>query len=349
MLLVTLRFSDSRDTMLKRHFLDENRYDYLVKLSLPMPKNNVSYWNRWPEVAGMECSLEIPVKLFRIDSAMMDLNARNEVMVGLDPAVTFQKIYDKSRRILKVPRNGIILSSLAADELGLSTGDRVVVEIREGGGPTRRNILLVHAISELNIGGHSIVSIAQASELLGGRNLVNAIMLRSREPKFHALEERLVRIPQISAILSQREQYENAAQLTEAIQWFSLIMTLFALIIGGAIVYKNSLMAYLERRREIATLRVLGWSGGEIASMLLNDVILAFAAGLAIGIPLSTKIGAFYLHSMSTDTFLWPVVLYRNTNLISIAATGLFALSGHLLAVQRVRQLDLLEAVKSQE
>jgi putative ABC transport system permease protein len=348
-LLVTLRFSDSRDAMLKRHFVDENRYDFLVKLSSPLHETDLSYWARWPEVTGMEGSIEIPVKLFRHNSTETGLRVRNEVIVGLDPLGSFQKVYDQNRRVLEIPQDGIILSSLAADELGLSTGNRVIVEINGENGLTRRSTLLVRAISELNIGGHSIVSIEQASELLGSRNLVNAIMLQAREQGFHALEERLVRIPKISAILSQREQYQNAAKLTEAIKWFSSLMTVFSLIIGGSIVYKNSLMAYIERRREIATLRVLGWTSREIAAMLLNDIILAFAVGLAIGIPLSARIGAYFLRSMSTDTFLWPTVLYPSTSLISIAATGLFALTGHLLAVRRVRKLDLLAAIKSQE
>ena len=83
--------------------------------------------------------------------------------------------------------------------------------------------------------------------------------------------------------------------------------------------------------------------------MLLNDVILAFIAGLVIGTPVAVKIGSIYLHAISTETFLWPIVLYPGTCLISIAATGLFALSGHLLAVRRVRNLDLLAAIKLQE
>jgi putative ABC transport system permease protein len=349
MLLVTLRFSDSRNTMLERHFQDENRYDYHVKLSSPIPEESVAYWARWPEVLGEECALEIPVKLFRSDSAGMDTGARNEIMVGLNPSGTFQKVYDQNRRVLKIPQDGIILSSIAAEALRLSIGDCVVVEVNDGMERMRPTNLLIRGISELNIGGHSIVSIAQASEILNGRNLVNAVMLRGVKSNFRALEERLVGIPKISAILNQREQYQNAARLTEAITWFSWAMTLFALVIGGAIVYKNSLMAYIERRREIATLRVLGWSNREIAAMLLNDVILAYAVGLAIGIPMSVKIGFYYLRAMSTDTFLWPIVLYPSTCLISIAATGLFALTGHLLAVRRVRQLDLLAAIKSQE
>jgi putative ABC transport system permease protein len=349
MLLVTIRFSDSRNTMLERHFQDENRYDYLVKLSSLFPKSSVAYWARWPEVRGMECSLEIPVKLFRRDSTGIDPYARNEVLVGLEPSGKLQKVYDQNRKVLEIPNDGLILNSIAADELRLSTGDYVVVEIKEGMGAIRRSTLLVRAVSELNIGRHSIVSISQASEILGGRNLVNAVMLRGVEPDFRALEERLVRIPKISAILSQQEQYQNAAKLTEAITWFSSAMTVFALVIGGAIVYKNSLMAYFERIREIATLQVLGWTNREIAAMLLNDVILAFAVGLVIGIPVSIKTGSYYLRAISSETFLWPIVLYPGVCLISIAATGLFALAGHLLAVRRVQKLDPLAAIKSQE
>jgi putative ABC transport system permease protein len=349
MLLVTLRFADSRTTMLERHFQQENRYDYYIKLASFIPKKSISDWARWPEIRGIEYALEIPVKLFRSEAVSANPDSREEVLVGLDPSGGFQKIYDSKRRALEIPQDGIILNSIAAGELNLSVGDRVVVEIKEGSGLMRRTSLLVRAISELNIGGHSIVSIAQASQILGGQNLINSVMLRGIEGSFPSLEARLVQIPKISAILSQREQHQNAAKLTEAITWFSAAMTLFALVIGGAIVYKNSLMAYVERKREIATLRVLGWTNGEIAAMLLNDVILAFFAGLVIGLPVAIKIGSNYLRAISTDTFLWPVVLFPGTCLISIAATGLFALMGHLLAVRRVRHLDLLVAIKSQE
>jgi putative ABC transport system permease protein len=349
MLLVTLRFADSRTAMLERHFQQENRYDYHIKLAAFVPKKSVSDWARWPGVRGIECALEIPVKLFRSDAASVDSDSRSEILVGLDPSGSFQKIYDSKRRILEIPQDGIVLNSIAADELKLSIGDRVIVEIKEGAGFMRRSSLLVRAISELNIGGHSIVSIAQASQILGGQNLINSVMLRGIKASFPSLEERLVQIPKISAILSQREQYQNAAKLTEAITWFSAAMTIFSLGIGGAIVYKNSLMAYIERKREIATLRVLGWTNGEIAAMLLNDVLLSFTAGLIIGFPVAISIGSNYLRAISTDTFLWPVVLFPSTCLISITATGLFALAGHLLAVRRVRNLDLLAAIKSQE
>jgi putative ABC transport system permease protein len=349
MLLVTLRFADSRTTMLERHFQQENRYDYYIKLASFVPNKSVFDWARWPEVRGIEYALEVPVKLFRSDATEGSANSRNEILMGLDPSGSFQKIYDSKRRILEIPQDGIVLNSIAADELKLSIGDKVIVEIKEGSGFTRRSTLLIRAISEMNIGGHSVVSIAQVSKILGGRNLINTVMFRGEQWNFPALEERLVQIPKISAILSQREQYQNAAKLTEAITWFSAAMTLFALVIGGSIVYKNSLMAYIERKREIATLRVLGWTNREIASMLLNDVILAFAAGLMVGLPVAIRIGSNYLHAISTDTFLWPIVLFPGTCLISIAATGLFALIGHLLAVQRVRNLDLLAAIKSQE
>lgn len=348
MLLVTFRFSDSRDTMLHRHFQIENRYDYAVKFGSLLPVASLEEMKSWPEIKGIESSLEIPVKLFRIDDDGGGAS-RNELLMGLYPSGTFKNVYDLARRPLEIPNEGIILSRASARVLKLSAGDRIVVETREGMGAPRRITMLVRAVSGQHISGHSIVSINQAAEFLGERSLVNSAMIRSREADFSALEERLVRIPEVSSILSQKEQHINASNLTEAINWFSVVLAFFAMIIGSSIVYKNSMMSYIERKREIATLRVIGWTAQEIAAMLLNEVILAYALGIIIGIPIAVRIGSYYLRAISTETFSWPIVLYPSTCLISIGATGFFALAGHYLAVRRVRNQDLLETLKSRE
>lgn len=349
MILVTLRFSDSRSTMLYRHFVEENRYDYHVKFYGPRPEMSISDWKNWPEIIRLESSLEIPVKLFRADSADSNRNARNEIIAALQPGGTLTRLYDQNRLPMAVPLSGIVLSPAAARILNLSTGDRVIIETREALGIQKRSTLLVKGVSGQDISGHSIVSLDQGARILGERHAINSVLIRSSAENFLALEERLVAIPEIASILNQQEQYNNASQLTEAITWFSSLMAVFAFVIGASIVYKNSMMSYIERKREIATLLTLGWNRREIGIMLLDEVILAFVLGVIIAVPLAVKIGTLYLKAISSEQFSWPTVLYTSTGLTAIIATALFAFAGHYLAVRRVKNLNLLETVTSRE
>jgi putative ABC transport system permease protein len=91
MLLVTLRFADSRTTMLERHFQQENLYDYHIKLADFVPKKSVSDWARWPEVSGMESALEVPVKLFRSDAVEGSPNSKMKSWWDWIPPEAFKK------------------------------------------------------------------------------------------------------------------------------------------------------------------------------------------------------------------------------------------------------------------
>lgn len=83
--------------------------------------------------------------------------------------------------------------------------------------------------------------------------------------------------------------------------------------------------------------------------MLFNEIILAILLGLITGLPLGKYLGGRYLQAISTETFTWPVVLYLSSYVIAVLVTTGFALGGHLLAVRRVKELDMVEVFKDRD
>lgn len=349
MLLVTLSFTDSRDSLLQRHFVMENPYDFAVGFDRCVKMESIGYWHKWPEIRTIEPILEIPVAISRIGVTGVNRESKDDMIVGLEPSSTLRKVFDDEYRQLSIPPEGIIVSWPVARKLALDVGDQVLVETKPGFGPVRNISLMVRGIGKQNAGGNSIVSLAQANRIAGESNTINSVMIKSLPGYFKRLEERFADVPAVAFVRSQEKQLRNAVRLLEASTYLSLIMMLFSLIIGVAVIYSNTLMLLNERRRELASLRVIGWSDTAVAAMLRNEIALALAVGIIIGVPVAKCAGSLYLRAISTEMFIWPEVIYPSTLVLSVTATIMFTVFGHLLAVRRLRHLDLVDALKNRE
>lgn len=346
MILIAINFTNSRDFLLLRYFNEENLYDYTVRFDNPVRGESVESWQDWREVRLMEPVLEIPAVLSKPGEKGTASGSKEDIIIGIDPGSRLRRAFDSDYERLFLPPEGILISRPAAERLGLVTGDLVEVETKPGLGPPRRVKLLVRGINSQNIGGTSFVSLEQANRILQARDVINAVMLKSDPASFLSLEDRLVNIPGVASVLSLEKQETNANRLVAAMTYFTVIMIILSLVIGSSIVYNNSIMCFTERQKELASLRVIGWSSEDISRMLFNEIILALILGAAIGLPLGKYLGGFYLRAISNETFVWPVVLYPSTYVIAAVSTTLFTLAGHLLAMRRVRELDLVEVMK---
>ncbi len=104
-----------------------------------------------------------------------------------------------------------------------------------------------------------------------------------------------------------------------------------------------------ERRRELACLRIIGWSLGDVTSLLFNEILLAMALAIICGFPLGKFAGAAFLKAASNETFTWPIIVYPATYLLAAVLTMFFAVLGHLMAVIRIRKLPLVEVLNSRD
>lgn len=349
LILVAVYFTDSRDFLLERYFARENPYDYVVRFDKPLKKSSIFSWAGWSEIKTIEPALELPVIMKRPDTQGLYGKQKDELLVGINQSGKLRKVFDENEQQLFIPPEGILLSSQIAEALGLGVGEQVLVETKPGLGPVNSMNLLIRGIDFENTGSTSFVSLEQANQILGAEGLINAAMIVSSNSDLNQLEKRLIEVPGVDSVMRQDKQRINAVRLMSGMTYFTACMIVFSIIIGAAIVYNNSIMVFYERRRELASLKVIGWSNKNISSMLFNEIILAILLGLITGLPLGKYLGGRYLQAISTETFTWPVVLYLSSYVIAVLVTTGFALGGHLLAVRRVKELDMVEVFKDRD
>jgi len=343
LLIFALFSNDAVDYLLQQSFSMSNRYDYIVRFTQPVKYTDVAYWNRWSEVQKMEPLLEVPVKI------KVGERAEDELLVGAGVTGELRKVYDMHGQQKQIPEEGILLSKRIADKLGLKPGDEVEVQTTLGIGPTRTDHLRITGVNQPMSGSGSYISWETANRLLGESQAVSAVMLKLDRPEMKSVETRLYEMTGVSSVLSPQREQAAFLQYMDTIIVFIAIMVLMAGLLGLAIVYNTSIMTFQERRRELASLRVLGFSQGEIAGLLRKETGIQAVLGIVIGLPAGKVMGSALMASISTDLYSMPAIIYPRTYLIAALLALIFIGIGQQLAIRKTGQIDMVEALKNRD
>jgi putative ABC transport system permease protein len=114
-------------------------------------------------------------------------------------------------------------------------------------------------------------------------------------------------------------------------------------------VYNGARIALSERGRDLASLRVLGFTQGEIGIMLLGEQAILTTAAIPLGFAIGYGICALMPLWLNTELYRMPLVINRSTYAVTFIVVVLAAFVSGLLVRWRLRHLDLVEVLKTRE
>ncbi|SHG38113.1 putative ABC transport system permease protein [Thermosyntropha lipolytica DSM 11003] len=341
LLVVSFFMNDAIDYMLDKHFNQEIKYDLLVRFSSPVGPKEIIYLESLDGISRVEPFMEIPVKItFHHKSA-------DDIISGIIPESRLKTPVDNQGHQLTIPQEGILLSEKTAQKLGVKAGDKVTVEILIPSIKVEKKELTVIDLNYQLMGQNSFVSLSQAQKLLDENHAVNGALLQVEEAKIKSVEQELSDITGITSIISRQEEKDNIMSMLDSVIYFVGIMLTFAIVLGFAIIYNSSVISFTERRTELASLKAMGFSDREIASLILKETILPAFPGIVSGLPLGYIMAHLYVKTVSTDLYSIPVVIYPATYLFSIGGGIIFTLIGHYLGIRRLKELTPAEILKN--
>ncbi|MCC5881001.1 MAG: ABC transporter permease [Idiomarina sp.] len=331
-LLGSYMFS-AMDEMLDSHYQDSVRMDIEVQLHEPVHRIELANFRQLPGVLALEG--------FRQHAAIVRVQGR-EQRVQLLGVPT-----DSSMRPLALPPEGLVATRYLVDYLEVTPGDSIDIEL-----PAARRIHqqrpLVNVVDEaLGLGIYA--SIEYVNRILQEDTLINGVWLRSDPQYQNELQQALRDIPLVSGVTNVRQAHLNIqGYIDDTVLVVMAVLLLLAGSISFAVLYNNARIMLAERQRELATLRVLGFSRAEISIIIYAE--LAILALLAI--PLAWLIGSLFSYALisglSTELFRvpwsWATAPYLNTLLGVLAATFIA-----MLAVsRRLLTLDMMSSLKTE-
>ena len=153
----------------------------------------------------------------------------------------------------------------------------------------------------------------------------------------------------ISNIISIKKQQDNMKEMMDSVRSIMYILIVAAFVLSVVILYNLGILSYLERYREYATMKVIGFKHSEIMGMVFKESVLNLLTGFVIGIPLSKQFLKLYIRVVSMDSMEWTPIIAKDHFLIVIFCVIGFSVLVNLVVSMRIRKIDMVEALKSIE
>jgi len=273
---------------------------------------------------------------------------RHLAVTGLVADPTLNRVVDMKGRPVSVPPEGLLLSKVLGRVLGVRPGDSVTLEVLEGARPVRR--ARVAGLVDDAMGIAAYMEIGALHRLLREGGSLSGAYLQVDPARLETLYRRLKTIPAVAGVAVTSAALESfRSVMAESFNLVTAFNVGFAGIIAFGVVYNAARISLSERSRELASLRVLGFSIGEISLILLGELalltLLAVPLGLLIGLGLSN----FVLAQLQSEVYRIPlVVTAKNVAWSVLTVLAAAAFSG--LAVRRkLDHLDLVAVLKTRE
>lgn len=341
-LVIGLFMFDGISRMMELQFRVGQREDLSVTFTQPLSATVGHDLAALDGVTRTELFRTVPVRL------TADHRVRNVGLTGMPAASELRQIVTARGGIQPLPPEGMVLSSMLAEELHVAVGDSVVVQVMEG--QRRTAHVAISGVVDDFIGLSSYMQRDALDRLVGGSPMVSGAYLRAEAPALPALQRTMKRLPTIASVASPAEMHAAfQTQLSSSLFVAIGFLVGFSAVIAVAVIYNGARIALSERGRELASLRVLGFTRGEVATILLGEqaviTLLAVPVGWGLGYLLAGVVSA----GLRSELYRIPLVVSGTTYLWSALIAMAAALASGLLVRRRLNTLDLIAVLKTRE
>ena len=331
------------DFMVDVQFRQAAREDLSVSFIEPTSSKALHELAALPGVRAVEGFRDVPAVL------RFENHRYRSAVYGIQPEGRLHRSLDRRLQPVSVPPGGVVLTDHLANEiLHVRPGDVLTVEVLEG---ERRTVQVpVLGITQQYLGVSAYMRQESLNALLREGDVVSGAYLaiepgaeESVYAKLHARPRVLGMVANASAV---RSFY---ATIGEFVLFYNLVATLLAASIGFGVVYNSARIALSERGRELASLRVLGFTRGEIAYILLGELALLTLAAIPVGILVGIGLIGVLVLAFSSDLYRLPVVLAPDNIALGATVVVASALVSGLILWRRLGRLDLVAVLKTRE
>lgn len=275
-------------------------------------------------------------------------HSRKLAITGMPRDADLNRLLDAKGRPITLPSEGIVMSSKLAEILGAKLGDLVSVEIIEGR-RTKRNVPIRGLIEDF-AGVAAYMDIDALRRLLLEGATISGAYLTVDQARWADFMREIKDTPRAAIVLVKKDQLAAFRNTTgQSIGIIRKLYLTLAVIVAFGVVYNSARIALSERSRDLATLRVIGFSQGEVASVLLGELTILVLAALPVGLLFGRGLATFIISAISTETIRMPLMISTFTQASAVLVVMLAALCSFAVVSRMLRKLDLVGVLKARD
>jgi putative ABC transport system permease protein len=268
---------------------------------------------------------------------------------GVEPGGELQRILDAALVPVTIPAEGVVLTDYLADEiLGIAPGEMLTLEVLEGSRPVLQ-VPVVGTTREY-LGVNAYMSREALNRLMREGPAISGARLAVDPAHQDEVYRRLGEMPRVAGTIVRDTSIQQFNEMMEeTILYFSFITALLGGFIAFGVVYNSARIALSERSRELASLRVLGFTRGEVAYILLGEIGLLALLALPVGFVFGAALSGYLTVAFSSDLYRIALIIEPSTYALAASIVLVsFAVTGGLIW-RKLAQLDLIEVLKTRE
>jgi len=338
------------DRLMFYQYEEVEKYDIKMSFSEPTAREPVvREISRHGGITRLEPVAEVPVTFnyrWREDDV---------TLMGLPREGDLYHILDTEGRRIIPPEEGVVLSQRLADNLQVGVGSRIELDsplLRQG--REKVELEVVEVIPQY-LGMNAYMSLQGVEEVLGQGEMATALFLSVREDKepepgmVSYLNDYYMESELVAGVDGGEDRIRQIKEFMEMAGEVIYLYVTIGIIFSFCIIYTSSFIILSERNRELASMRVLGMTSHEVLSVItFEQWFISFFAVIA-GAPLAALINWAFAREFSTDMYTMPAEISVQSLFMGVLITVISIWSAQRFALKKVRELDLVEVLKTRE
>ncbi|MCL2564279.1 MAG: FtsX-like permease family protein [Defluviitaleaceae bacterium] len=332
--------TDMVDMMMIDQFERSRMYDGRINFVNP-----ISVVHAVSALHGIE-GVELAEAVFETPVMLINRHIEEGALItGVNPYSDLFQIFDMNTGTHIVPsRGGLVLSLATAENLAVSKGDRVYIS-----SPLlayNRPIYIREIISEM-VGGGSYMPLYDLADFLDIPPMASSVILRT-DSLSHVVEY----LREGENILSIDDINDSQAAMLEMMATYDVLMRtmwIMGIFVAFAIIYNTSSISLNERKREYATLRVLGLEVGEVAEIMSFEYWLLAIIGMLLGVPFTRLLRMSMVEVIDVDLFAIPLHTEPGALIAALFGCSVAVFISNYISKRAIRKFDIVEVLKERE
>jgi putative ABC transport system permease protein len=333
---------NSVDKVIATQFYDVQRYDLSLATVEPVSVDAINELASMPGVNHCEPRRVISVRLRNGN------RTRRVGIVGLPQDTALMQLKSRTGETVRLPPEGLVLSKKLGQVLRVKPGQTVRVEALQEKRPVA-DVPVAELLDDIS-GLNAYMSIDAVNRLMREGPRVSGAMLTT-DPKFlPAIYHELKETPSVASVTIRQASIDSFKNtVAKNMLHMRMINLSFAIIIALGVVYNGARISLSERSRELATLRVIGFTRREISTILLGEIGTVTLLGIPFGLVMGYWFAWLLTLALDQEVFRFPFVIARSTYGLAAGTVLAASIASALLVRRKLDDLDLIAVLKSRE
>ena len=349
-LLVTgFGLKDSNNGALEMQFNKIWKYDSMVIFDGESNSDNKEYIKILNEIDGYESNLNIHQE--SVTFSKENMNKQTTTMYVVENT---NKLNDyillndrKTGEVYNISDNGVIINEQLANHLGVSVGDKITMKDEDN----NTYDIVIDNICENYFMHFIYMSPEYYKEIFGKELEYNSQFLNFDTDKANNenISEKLMENDNVINVTSMSDMKKSSEESSANLDMIMLVIIISSGCLAFVVLYNLNNINISERIRELSTIKVLGFYDNEVTMYILRENIILTLLGIFVGGFLGKILHSFVLKTSEIDTMMFYLEISKNSYIFSALITMTFSMIVMLMMHMKLRKVDMIDALKSNE